>query len=142
MKRIFSLGTGNRTLTELAEILEFYSIRLLIDVRRFPTSRFDHFKKENLCSFCSTRGIAYQWMGDLLGGFRSDSYGHYMRTDAFRRGLDLLDKLAQSQVTAFCCAERLPWKCHRRFIASQLEGKSWQVIHIMDWDRVWVRGNK
>jgi uncharacterized protein (DUF488 family) len=50
--KIFTLGTSNRSLKEFLEILNFYKIKRVIDVRHFPTSKlFPHFKKENLKNF-------------------------------------------------------------------------------------------
>jgi hypothetical protein len=33
------------------------------------------------------------------------------------------------------CAERLPERCHRRFIARSLEERGWQTVHLIDADR-------
>ncbi|MCI0369960.1 MAG: DUF488 domain-containing protein [candidate division NC10 bacterium] len=37
--------------------------------------------------------------------------------------------------TAILCAERLPWRCHRRFIASALRLRGWEVVHTVERDR-------
>lgn len=137
LKTIYTVGTSNRTSDEFGNLLNYYGIRTLVDVRRFPTSRFTHFKKENLESFCYQRKILYRWLGDLLGGFRSGSYDRYCQTDDFKEGLKQLEQLALSDTTGLCCAERFPWKCHRRFIANRLEKQGWNVVHIIDEDTVW-----
>lgn len=138
MKKIFSLGTSNRDLEEFRDILLSYHIQLLVDVRRFPTSRYAHFNQKSLATLCADMGISYRWLGDLLGGFRSGGYGEYMNTDTFKRGMCMLCEWAQSMTTVVCCAERLPWKCHRRFIGFHLMEKAWQVIHIIDRGNVWM----
>ena len=47
--RIYTLGTSNRSIEEFLEILKFYQIEAVADVRRWPGSqRFPYFKKENL----------------------------------------------------------------------------------------------
>jgi len=48
-----------------------------------------------------------------------------------------MEQIGKESTTAFICAERFPWKCHRRFIASSLEEKGWQVMHIIEKDRIW-----
>ncbi|MBT8490211.1 MAG: DUF488 domain-containing protein [Deltaproteobacteria bacterium] len=137
MKTIYTVGTSNRTLDDFGNLLHHYGIQTLVDVRRFPTSRFTHFKKENLESFCYQQEIAYHWMGTLLGGFRSGSYDLYCQTDNFKDGLKQVEQLALADTTGLCCAERLPWECHRRFIANQLEKQGWNVLHIIDEDSIW-----
>jgi uncharacterized protein (DUF488 family) len=59
MKKLYSLGTSNRTREEFLNILKKFNIQQVIDVRRFPTSRFEHFKKENLALFLEKEGIKY-----------------------------------------------------------------------------------
>ena len=52
-----------------------------------------------------------------------------------------LDKLmdeARDRVSAIVCAERLPWRCHRRFIARELEKRGWKVNHVLDKERSWI----
>jgi uncharacterized protein (DUF488 family) len=58
-----------------------------------------------------------------------------MQTEQFADGLGTLADLAEQRRTAIMCSERLPWRCHRRFIASALEAGGWRVIHIIDHDR-------
>lgn len=137
MKQIYTIGTSNRTAEAFGDILHHYGILNLADVRRFPASRFEHFKKENLESFCRRHGIVYFWVGDLLGAFRSGSYEQYCETDEFLTGLEKVQILARSKNTALCCAERLPWKCHRQFIARRMESRGWEVVHILDKDDIW-----
>jgi len=137
-KTIYSVGTSNRTLDDFGQLLAHFGIEVLVDVRRFPTSRFVHFKKEHLQAFCLRQGITYRWMGDLLGGFRAVSYEEYLQTDEFKKGLGRLEAMARRSVTTFCCAERLPSKCHRQFITRRLELRGWSVIHLIDKDTTWI----
>jgi len=109
----------------------------VVDVRSFPQSRFEHFKKENLAKILRKKGYNYVYLGDELGGFRKGGYLPYTSSISYRSGVFRLEKIATKSKTVFICAERLPWKCHRRFIASSLEKRGWQVIHIIDRDRVW-----
>ncbi|GAB4365840.1 MAG: DUF488 domain-containing protein [Calditrichia bacterium] len=134
---IYTIGTSNREPGEFIEVLQAYRIQLLADVRRFPSSRFDYFKKDNLDKLCRENQIDYCWMGDQLGGYRKGGYDAFLQTETFLNGLSRLEALASSQTTAFCCAERFPWKCHRRFIAGVLQNKGWEVIHILDRNKTW-----
>ncbi len=119
------------------EILDSYGILRVIDVRRFPTSRQEHFRKENLEAALRDRGLGYDYLGHDLGGYRRGGYEAYMDSAGFKRGVEALISLASKETTVFICAERLPWKCHRRFIGATLEKKQWHVVHIIEKDRIW-----
>lgn len=135
---VYTIGTSNRTIEEFIEILALYQINAVIDVRRFPTSqRFEHFKKENLAQHLHDHKISYHYLGNLLGGFRKGGYEAYMQTIDFLKGLEQLEKIAKEVPSAFMCAEKFPWKCHRNFIASSLKERGWKVIHILDIKETW-----
>ncbi len=137
--RVFTVGTSNRSEAMFLELLKTFGIEQLVDVRRFPTSqRFPQFRREALSGACGKAGVHYVWLGDLLGGYRTGGYEAYLCTPAFAQGLARLEELAARRVTAFCCSERLPWRCHRRFIARALQARGWQVIHIIEKDRTWI----
>ena len=135
---IYSLGTSQRSWEEFIQILERYSLKQIIDVRSFPVSkRYPHFSKENLSRGLREEGRVYFWLGKELGGYRRGGYEAYTKTEAFKRGLEELILLAQKAPSVIICAERFPWRCHRRFIAKALEEKGIEVIHIIDLDRLW-----
>ncbi|MEW6326803.1 MAG: DUF488 domain-containing protein [Thermodesulfobacteriota bacterium] len=134
---IYSLGSSTRTPEEFIGVLHAHGIKTLVDVRSFPTSRFEHFKKENLETLLKENAINYVYLGKALGGYRKGGYEAYMETDAYREGLEELGKIARQGPAAFMCAERLPWKCHRRFIGESLKTRGWRVVHIIDAGRVW-----
>lgn len=130
---VYTIGTSNRTIEEFIEILALHQINAVIDVRRFPTSqRFEHFKKDNLTQHLHNQKISYHYLGNLLGGFRKGGYEAYMETRDFLKGIEQLEEIAKEAPSAFMCAEKFPWKCHRNFIASSLKDRGWEVIHILD----------
>jgi uncharacterized protein (DUF488 family) len=55
-----------------------------------------------------------------------------MDTPEFRDGIARLEALGHAQATAFMCAERLWWSCHRRLIADLLTVRGWPVVHLFD----------
>jgi uncharacterized protein (DUF488 family) len=106
---IYTLGTSTRTFQELLEILKQYRIALVIDVRRFPSSRrYPHFSRPALATQLSANGIAYHFLGDKLGGYRPGGYEAYTRTKIFREGVEELASLAKEMPTAILCSERFP----------------------------------
>ena len=137
MKEIFTLGTSNRSLEEFLEILKKYKIKLVIDVRRFPTSKlFSYFKKENLKKILKENQIEYLHF-ESLGGFRKGGYKNYMKTKEFKEGLKKLIKLAEKKKVTLICREKFPWKCHRASISQKLEENGFKVIHIIEKDKIW-----
>jgi len=118
-------------------LLTKFEIQAVVDVRRFPVSKFDHFKKDSLASTLHRWGIRYFYMGDILGGFRKGGYEEFTHTPKFVEGVKRLEDIASRFTTAFICAEKFPWRCHRRFIALKLVQDGWRVIHILDKERIW-----
>lgn len=136
-KVIYSIGTSIREKEQFIELLEEHNLKVVVDVRRFPKSRFDYFCKDKLCSMLKKDKIGYVYLGNTLGGFRKNGYQEYTKTRSFLIGIEELIKLASKKNTAFMCAERFPWRCHRRFIALALEKEGWRVIHIIDEGKTW-----
>lgn len=138
MKKIFTLGTDLRTEEDFIEILFAYDIHAVIDVRSFPKSRLPIFTRANLESLLKREGLEYHFLGKELGGFRKGGYIAYAITDDFIRGIGLLESLAEKNTSVIICAEKLPWKCHRRWIARELQKRGWEVDHIIEKGKVWV----
>lgn len=136
---IYTLGSSNRTGEEFLRLLQCFGISQVADVRRFPTSRFEHFQRENLAELLQEAGIGYIYSGKKLGGYRQGGYRNYTTTLDFQEGLESLEEKARRKSTAILCSERFPWKCHRRFIAIGLNSRGWKVIHIIDENRTWER---
>jgi uncharacterized protein (DUF488 family) len=138
MKKIFTLGTDLRSEEDFIEILLAHDIKAVIDVRSFPKSRIPLFTRENLQTLLQREGIAYHFLGKELGGFRKGGYIAYSITDNFRKGIDLLEAIAGGKYSVIICAEKFPWKCHRRWIARELQKRGWEVDHIIEKGKVWV----
>lgn len=137
MPKIWSLGTSNRSIEEFLEILKFYHIEVVADVRRWPTSKlFLHFKKENLEKILKENGIDYYHF-EKLGGYRENGYENYAKTLDFKESLNKLIEISRSKNLAILCAERFPWKCHRSILAQKLENLGFKVIHIIEKNKIW-----
>lgn len=135
---VYTLGTSNRTWDEFLGLLRHHEIAAVADVRRSPGSRFEHFRHEKLAPPLEAAGTAYHRLGAALGGYRRGGYEAYAQTEEFARGLVELEALAREAVTGVMCAERLPWRCHRRFIGAELARRGWEVIHLIDIGRIWT----
>jgi uncharacterized protein (DUF488 family) len=138
LKRIFTLGTDRRSEEDFVEILLAYGIETLIDVRSFPTSKIITFTRANLEELLKQEGIGYYFVGKELGGFRKGGYIAYTLTEDFLKGIEKLEAVAQDRTAVIVCAERFPWKCHRKWISRELHKRGWDVEHIIDKGKVWV----
>lgn len=126
---------------EFIAILRARGISRVCDVRHFPGSRrYPHFSREAFSAALRAAEIDYVWLGEQLGGYRKGGYEAHMRTAEFALGLDELRRLASEKATAVVCAEALPRRCHRRFIAMALEKTGWEVVHVLDLSRDWEPG--
>ncbi len=150
--KIWTIGHSTRSFEELVALLKENGIETLADVRAFPTSRaFPHFRRDNLERELPQAGLSYVWLGPELGGYRpkSDSLGEGspnrgLRSEAFRRyadymlgsrfekGIRNLLELAARSRTAYMCAEKLYWRCHRLLISDYLVSRGVEVWHILD----------
>ena len=136
-KRIFTLGTSTRIWEEFIHLLRVHQIEMVIDVRSFPTSKFAHFKRQSMNPSLGEAGFGYSYLGKELGGYRIEGYEAYTQTLSYLVGMELLERMSSRCRSAILCAERLPWRCHRRFIGRSLQERGWEVIHIIDEKRVW-----
>lgn len=129
-------------MAEFLLLLRTSGIKALVDVRRFPTSgRYPHFARDALARSLRRSGIRYLHLGEELGGFRTGGFDAYMATRGFAAGLKALEFTARRSPTAIMCAERLPWRCHRRFIGAAMSLRGWDVVHVIDPGHTWSPGD-
>lgn len=142
---IYTIGHSTNTIYKFIEILKFYEIEIIADVRSLPGSRrFPQFNKENLEISLQENEIGYIHITKLGGRRKADinskniswrnpsfrAYADYMETADFRDGVEELLTLARMQRAAIMCAEVLWWRCHRSMISDYLKSNGWKVIHI------------
>lgn len=139
---VYTVGHSNRSLEEFLKLLDKYGIGIVVDVRRFPSSRrYPHFRREELERALKEKNLRYVWLGDKLGGFRPGGYEAYMETADFKSGFSSLLRIVEEsrgKRVAIMCRERLWFKCHRRFISDILVWLGYRVVHIIDEDKVYM----
>jgi uncharacterized protein (DUF488 family) len=145
---LYTIGHSTRTIEDLISALQAHNIRTLVDIRAYPISRrLPHFNRENLQTSLTDAGIRYVWMKEL-GGMRKKSleespnvalrnagfrnYADYMLTPEFERAMAELISLAERSPTAYMCAERVYFKCHRMLVSDWLVAHGHEVLHIDD----------
>lgn len=130
---IFSIGHGNRKLSEFISLLQEYKIEYLIDVRTSPYSKHSpSFNKDGLSAYLKNCRLTYVYLGDKLGGLPKDptcyikytdkkdnevkkiDYSKIENKDFFQQGIERL-KTADSKglKIAIMCSELNPEECHR-----------------------------
>jgi len=129
--KVWTIGHSNRSKETFLELLKEHNVEVLIDVRSFPTSKIEHFKREEMERWLPENGIEYGWLGKELGGYRRGGYRTHMRTKLFREGIRKLLEIAAEKRTCMMCMEPNPKYCHRRFISAHLERKGVKVTHII-----------
>lgn len=146
MAPLYTIGHSTRTLEELIEALTAHEIKTLADIRSFPVSRrLPHFNRESLEKSLPEAGIKYVWIKEL-GGYRKKirddspnlalrnqsfrNYADYMLTEDFQRGIAQLLQLAEQSRTAYMCAERVYFRCHRMLVSDWLVAHGHEVLHI------------
>jgi len=112
-------------------MLEESEIELVVDIRRWPTSKLEQFRRENMEQWLRDAGIDYLWKGETLGGYRRGGYESYMRTESFKQGLRELLEVATKKRVCLLCLEPNPRGCHRRFISRALQRQGIEVAHIL-----------
>ena len=146
MATLYTIGHSTRTLDELIAALQAHQIQTLVDIRAFPMSRrLPQFNRDSLEQTVPAAGIRYVWM-KALGGYRkkileespnialrNDSfrnYADYMLTPEFEQAMADLLALAESSRTAYMCAERLYFRCHRMLVSDWLVAHGHEILHI------------
>jgi uncharacterized protein (DUF488 family) len=126
--------------------LKAHGIETLVDIRAFPASRrLPHFNRESLEVELPKHGIRYVWM-KALGGYRKairkDSphtalrnasfrnYADYTLTPEFVEAMDELLQFTRHTRTAYMCAERVYFHCHRMIVSDWLTAHGHEVLHI------------
>ena len=130
--KVYTLGHSTRSLEEFLEVLKKFQIELVIDVRRWPSSKkFPWFNKENLEEKLEENNIEYLHFPEL-GGYRKEGYEAFSKTEDFSKEIKKLIEIIDEKISAILCAEKLWWRCHRRYIAKALAEKGFRIIHIFD----------
>ena len=146
MATLHTIGHSTRSLDKLIAVLQSQAIATLVDIRAFPRSRrLPHFDRESLQQALPSAGIRYVWMISL-GGYRKQirddspnlalrhpsfrNYADYMLTTEFQQAIGALLRLAEASPTAYMCAERLWFHCHRMLVSDWLVAHGHTVLHI------------
>ena len=151
---LYTIGHSDHTTAAFVDLLRRHGITLVVDVRSQPYSRWaPQFNRETLARDLDDAGIAYQFMGDALGGRPADptlydpdqerpDYQRVEQTPAYQAGIDRLLNLAETERVAVMCSEGDHRRCHRHLLITQtLLGRGVRVLHIQP-DGTTVEGER
>lgn len=144
MKRVYTIGHSNRPVGHLIYRLKQHGVRVLVDVRSKPFSRYNpQFNRHDVAESLREAGIPYVWLGHALGGVPDDpalktrgrpDYEKIRKSQDYQAGLADLAMGLESPVTpmALMCSEQDPSGCHRRrLVGADLLERGYEVVHIM-----------
>jgi uncharacterized protein (DUF488 family) len=143
---LYTIGHSTRTLEELIGALRAHQIQTVVDIRAFPMSRrLPQYNRDSLDQTLPAAGIRYLWI-KALGGYRKKTleespnialrnqsfrnYADYMLAPDFDRAMSELLEYAASSRTAYMCAERAYFRCHRVLVSYWLVAHGHEVSHI------------
>ena len=145
---LYTIGHSNIPLDDFLALLRQHNIRVLVDVRSAPYSRYvPHFNKSHLETYLKERGVDYRFAGEVLGGrpketdlyenslipdeeadpskfLRSVRYKEVMKRDWYQKGIHrLLEIVAETAQqggnVAIMCSEGDPHDCHRHHLIAR-----------------------
>ncbi len=130
--KVYTIGHSTRSLEDFLKILKKFRIEVVIDVRRFPSSKkFPWFNKEILSKALRANNIEYIHF-EKLGGYRKEGYLNFTKTKEFKNAIQELIQIISKKTSVIMCSELLWFRCHRKFIAQKLVELGFKVIHVFD----------
>lgn len=143
MTEILTVGHSNHDILDFLRILQRHGVRLLVDVRSDPYSRYaPQFNKNDLQRHVEAAGIEYRYSGAYIGGKPKDpslytpsgkpDYDKLAATKEFQNELRAVVEAASTKRVAIMCSEADPAACHReRMLTPVLRRWGVKVTHIM-----------
>ena len=139
---IYTIGHSNHSIERFLELLNYYGIDSVIDVRSNPRSQYSpHFNKHNLRIYLYKNNIKYLDMGKSLGGRPADrsvlnilNKIEFEKIESKEWYTESIENLIASSINeniAIMCSEENPEECHRGYIiTNSLIQRGVEVIHI------------
>lgn len=129
--KIYTIGHGTKSEFELSRILKKHNIKILVDVRSVPFSKYNpQFNRFSIAKHLESDGIQYVWKGKNLGG----KYGKEGNQD-YQENIDWL--IEQGKIDNICimCSESNYKTCHRHQMIEPDLFKSGEdvEIHHINW---------
>lgn len=142
---IYTIGHSNYTMERLIDMLEYYNINCVVDIRGTPYSKYNiQFDKEAIRYTLTNAGFVYIYMGKELAAkrIRKNSYSNegysnfeeVIKEEEFKRGVERLKNGCEKGYKIILLgAMQDPIRCHRSILVGrELVKNDFDVKHILD----------
>ena len=142
---IYTIGHSNYTMERLIDMLEYYNINCVVDIRRTPYSKYNiQFDKEAIRYTLTNAGFVYIYMGKELAAkrirknsYNNEGYSNFeevIKEEEFKRGVVRLKNGCEKGYKIIILgAMQDPIRCHRSILVGrELVKNDFDVKHILD----------
>ena len=142
---IFTIGHSNYPVEKLIDMLKFYNINCVVDVRGTPYSKYNvQYNKETIKNTLIKAGFVYIYMAKEFAAkrenkisYNKEGYSDFekvIQEEDFKNGVNRLENGCKKGFRiALLGAMQDPIRCHRSIlIGRELEHLGFTVNHIMD----------
>ncbi|MHC8491715.1 DUF488 domain-containing protein [Thalassospira sp. SM2505] len=140
---IFTVGYAGHDRVSLLALFKAHGITAVADIRTFRRSSYwTAFDADSFGPFLRENGIAYVFMGDVMGGKPQVpelypggqlDYDLMAKTPDFKTGIERLVAGAAKYRICLMCAEKDPLDCHRTLlIAPALKQAGFDLRHLVE----------
>ena len=142
---IYTIGHSNYTMERLIDMLEYYNINCVVDIRGTPYSKYNiQFDKEAIRYTLTNAGFVYIYMGKELAAkrirknsYNNEGYSNFeevIKEEEFKRGGERLKNGCEKGYKIILLgAMQDPIRCHRSILVGrELVKNDFDVKHILD----------
>lgn len=142
---IYTIGHSNYSMEKLIEMLRYYNINTVVDIRGTPYSKYNvHFDKERIQHTLTKEGFIYIYMARELAAkrinkvsYNAEGYSDFEKVveeEDFKRGIERLKVgCRKGYRIVLLGAMQDPIRCHRSILVGRaLKEAEFNVMHILD----------